>query len=360
MYWELTRACDLACRHCRAEAVPGRDPGELDTGEGRRLLESLAALEPPRPHLVLTGGDPLKRPDFWALLDHAVALGLDVAVAPSGTPALGPAVVRRFADAGVRAISLSLDGADAAAHDGFRGVPGCFERTLAAARAAVDARLALQVNTLVTAATLADLPRIHARVAGLGAVRWSLFFLVQVGRGRDLQQLAPAACEHLLAWCAARSGQGACAVTATEAPHYRRVVLQRLRAAGAGAAGAPAGVRHGFGIRDGNGVMFVSHRGDVQPSGFLPLVAGSVRTASAVSVYREAPLFHALREPAAFHGRCGRCEFREVCGGSRARAYAASGDPLGEDPLCAYVPDRDGGRARGDAPGGDPWISTAC
>jgi radical SAM protein len=342
VYWELTRACDLACRHCRAEAVPCRDPGELDTAEGRRLLEALCGFGEPRPHVVLTGGDPLKRPDFWDLLGHGVGLGLDVAVAPSGTPSVTAGVVARFATAGVRAMSLSLDGADAAGHDGFRGVPGCFDRTLAAGRAAVEAGLSLQVNTLVTAATLAELPRIHALVAGLGAARWSLFFLIQVGRGRDLQQLTPAACERLLAWVAARPPRPV--VTATEAPHSRRVALQRLRASSV--RDEPAGLRHAFGIRDGNGILFVSHRGDVQPSGFLPLSAGNVRTQDVVAIYRDAPLFRALREPAGFRGSCGRCEFHAACGGSRARAYAATGDPLAEDPLCAYEP------------GGAPWTST--
>lgn len=326
--------------------MPCRDPGELDTAEGYRLLETLAEAGEPRPHVILTGGDPLKRPDFWALVGHAVGLGLDVAVAPSGTPTLTPDVVARFATAGVRAMSLSLDGSDAARHDGFRGVSGCFDRTVAAARTAVEAGLALQINTLVTAATLTDLPRIHAGVTRLGAPRWSLFFLIQVGRGRNLQQLTPAACERLLAWVAARPPGPV--VTATEAPHYRRVVLQRLRAAGGKAAEAPAGLGQGFGIRDGNGVMFVSHRGEVQPSGFLPLVAGNVRTRDPGAIYREAQLFRALREPAGFHGRCGRCEFREVCGGSRARAYEATGDPLAEDPLCAYEP------------GGAPWTSMVC
>jgi radical SAM protein len=342
LYWELTRACDLACRHCRAEAVPRRHPGELDTAEGRRLLEAVCGFGEPPPHVVLTGGDPLKRPDFWDLLGYGIGLGLDVAVAPSGTPTLTTGVVARFATAGVRAMSLSLDGAEAAGHDGFRGVPGCFERTLAAGRAAVEAGLSLQVNTLVTAATLPDLPRIHALVAGLGAARWSLFFLVQVGRGRDLQQLTPAACEQLLSWVAAQPPRPA--VTATEAPHSRRVALQRLRAGGV--RDEPAGLRHAFGIRDGNGILFVSHQGDVQPSGFLPLVAGNVRTQDVVATYREAPLFRALRDPAGFGGRCGRCEFRQVCGGSRARAYAATGDPLAEDPLCAYEPGGASGTSR--------------
>ncbi len=332
VYWELTRACDLACRHCRAEAIPWRDPRELTTDEGRRLLDGLREFGEPGPAVVLTGGDPLKRPDFWELLEHGVKVGLPTDVAPSGTPTLTAEVIGRLRQAGVRAMSLSLDGPDAASHDGFRGVPGCFDRTLDAVRAAIAAGISLQVNTLVTAGTLADLPHVYERVAELGAARWSLFFLIQVGRGRDLQQLAPAACERLLAWLSARARPGGPIVTATEAPHYRRVALQRL---------GHRAPRQGFGVRDGNGVMFVSHTGEVQPSGFLPLVAGNVCTTHPVVIYRDAPLFRALRAAAGFHGRCGRCEYRQVCGGSRARAYAATGDPLGEDPLCAYQP---GGR----------------
>lgn len=343
VYWELTRACDLACRHCRAEAMPWRDPRELSTAEGRRFLEALLEFGSPGPHVILTGGDPLKRPDFWDLLEHGAALGLDLSVAPSGTPALTPEVIHRFKRCGVRAISLSLDGSTPARHDSFRGVPGCFAQTVEAVRSALAAGLPLQVNSLVTAETEEDLPGIGELVARLGAARWSLFFLIQVGRGRVLGQLTPAECELLLFWLSERSGEGSCHITTTEAPHYRRVVLQRMRAEGQGREalrGSP--IRRGFGIRDGNGIMFVSHTGEVQPSGFLPLAAGNVRAGSPVEIYREAPLFRRLRQPERFEGRCGRCEFREICGGSRARAYAASGSPFGEDPLCPYQP---GGQA---------------
>jgi radical SAM protein with 4Fe4S-binding SPASM domain len=285
--------------------------------------------------LVLTGGDPLKRPDFWALVEGAVGLGFHVAVAPSGTPALTPGVVRQLRQAGVQAMSLSLDGPDAARHDGFRGVPGCFDRTIEAARAAVAEGIPLQVNTLVTADTLGDLPALADVVESLGAARWSLFFLIHVGRGLALRQITADGCERLLRWLWRRSQDTDFVASTTEAPHYRRVVLQQTRKA----AGAPAGpIRPGFGIRDGNGIMFVSHTGEVQPSGFLPLTAGNVRTASPVAIYRESPLFRGLREPDGFRGRCGRCEFRRICGGSRARAYAATGNPLAEDPLCAYQP----------------------
>jgi radical SAM protein len=345
VYWELTRACALACRHCRAEAIRARDPRELTLAEGRRLLDALRQFGDRGPSVVLTGGDPLQRPDVWDLLAHGAALGLDMAVSPSGTGALTPEVLRRLRETGARAMSVSLDGSDAARHDAFRGVPGCFEESVSAARTALAEGLAVQVNTLVTADTLADLPRIADLVDRLGTARWSLFFLIPVGRGRELQQIPASACEALLAWLWARSRRGGTTVGTTEAPHYRRVVLEHLRTEGAGAGDARGQIRRSFGIRDGNGIMFVSHTGDVQPSGFLPLSAGNVRAASPVDLYREAPLFTGLRDLARLRGRCGRCEFRAICGGSRARAYAASGDILGEDPLCAHQP-------AGSAPGG--------
>ncbi len=339
VYWEVTRACDLACRHCRAEAIPCRDPRELSTVEGQRFLEALHAFGHPLPSVILTGGDPLKRPDFWDLLEHGATLGLDLSVAPSGTPALTPEVISRFKQSAVRAISLSLDGSDPARHDGFRGVPGCFLRTVEAARVALDEGISLQVNSLVTAETLDDLPEIGELVARLGAGRWSLFFLIQVGRGRVLGQLAPTECERLLTWLWERSREVFFSITTTEAPHYRRVALQRMRAEERGREELRRSqIRQGFGIRDGNGIMFVSHTGEVQPSGFLPLSAGNVRTGSPVEIYREATPFRDLRQPERFKGRCGRCEFRDICGGSRARAYAASGNPLGEYPLCPYEP----------------------
>jgi AdoMet-dependent heme synthase len=339
VYWELTRACDLACRHCRAEAIPRRDPGELDTAEGRRLLEELGEFGDRPPSVVLTGGDPLRRPDFWELLEHGGRLGLDMAVSPSGTPLLTPDVVRRLQQAGARAMSLSLDGSDAVRHDRFRGVPGCFARTVDAARAAAAAGLALQINSLVTQDTLGDLPRIGDLVGRIGATRWSLFFLIQVGRGEKLRQLSPAASERLMAWLWAFGLRTPAAVTTTEAPHFRRVALQRLRAEGPGAGDdRRAAIRRGFGIRDGNGVMFVSHRGDVQPSGFLPVVVGNVRTARPVTLYREAELFRGLRDTSRLRGRCGRCGFLAICGGSRARALATGGDVFGEDPLCGWEP----------------------
>ena len=344
VYWETTRACDLACRHCRAEAAPEPDPGELTTAEGLSLLDRLAAFGAPLPHVVLTGGDPLKRRDLFELIGHARARGLGVSVAPSGTPLLTEEVIGRLKGAGVEAISLSLDGSTARLHDALRGVNGCFDRTLAAARAARAVALLVQVNTLVSEETLHDLPAIHPLVADLGAARWSLFFLVSVGRGSVLRPITAEACERLLWWLADLAGRDGPVVATTEAPHFRRVLLQRGRR---GPAGGPP---HGAGIRDGNGIMFISHTGEVTPSGFVPFPVGNVRVSDPVALYRESPIFHILRRVDLFAGRCGRCEFRGPCGGSRARAFAASGDALGEDPLCSYQPGGAGGRA---APGSE-------
>ena len=337
IYWEVTRACDLACRHCRAEAAPERDPAELDGAEGLRLIEGLAGFGPPQPHLVLTGGDPLKRKDLFALIAAARAGGFGVSVAPSATPLLTATVIARLKAAGVEAVSLSLDGSDAPRHDALRRIDGCFDRTLAAAEACAAAGLPFQVNTLVSEETLDDLPGIHGLVTHLGAARWSLFFLVGVGRGTELTPITAEACERLFERLLDLGSDRGPIITTTEAPHFRRVVLERARRVGLGLASPIRGsMSHGAGIRDGSGIMFISHTGEVHPSGFLPLSAGDVTTADPVALYRDAELFRTLRQPELLTGRCGRCEYAEPCGGSRARAFAASGDFMAEDPLCLH------------------------
>lgn len=339
IYWELTRACDLACRHCRAEAIKSRDILELGTEEAEDLLEAMREFGSRRPHLVFTGGDALKRPDLFDLLEYAVWAGFPVSVAPSATYALKRAVLERFKKIGVESMALSLDGSNAEKHDGFRGVPGCFEWTLAAARDARALGLSLQINTLVTTETADDLPEIFRVVRGLGIARWSLFFLIGVGRGRALNEVTPERCEALCHWLYDLSSKVSFAIKTTEALHFRRIALLRMRAEGISLAKileTPLG--KGFGIRDGNGIMFVAHNGDVYPSGFLPLSAGNVRTARIAEIYRESELFTSIRASESLKGRCGRCEFKRICGGSRARAYARYGDPLESDPLCAYEP----------------------
>jgi len=330
VYWELTRACALACRHCRAEALHQRLPDELNTEEVFAVLDSLATAKPV-PAVVLTGGDPLERPDFWEILDHAKKVGLHVDVAPSATPRLTREVILELGAKGVGAMSLSLDGATPETHDRLRGIPGCYDMTMTAAEHVAEAGIPLQVNTLVTADTLAEMPAIGELVKTMHAKRWSLFFLVTTGRGSSLPQITPAQAEELLQWVVGLGRSGGFVVSATEAPMVRRVILE---AKGQGPDSAVAGA----GMRDGNGILFLSYRGDAMPSGFLPLVIGNVRQTDPLTLYRDSPVMRDLRRPDGFGGRCGICQWREVCGGSRGRAYAATGDPLSEDPLCVYQP----------------------
>ena len=261
VYWEVTRACDLACRHCRAEAAPEPDPGELGPEEGRQLLDDLTRFGPPLPHLVLTGGDPLKRADLFPLIEAARARGFAVSVAPSGTPLFTAAAVRRLVAAGVEAISLSLDGSTAAHHDRLRGVPGCFERTLMAARECAAAGLPFQVNTLVSEETLGDLPAIHGLASSLGALRWSLFFLVAVGRGSVLRPITAEAAEELFEQLLELAGRAGPAVTTTEAPHFRRVATERGGRQGGGPGERHRAIGHSAGIpRRQRHHVHLSHR----------------------------------------------------------------------------------------------------
>lgn len=339
IYWEMTRACDLACRHCRAEAIATRDPFELTTAEARSMLEQIVGFGEPSPHVVCTGGDPLKRPDVEEVIAYGTALGLGMSLAPSATANLTSETIRALRQAGMQSMSLSLDGSTAERHDAFRGVPGCYETTLQAAGWVAELGIPLQLNTLVTADTVADLDALYTLAGTLGVMRWSLFFLIPVGRGRALPELTAEAAETVMTWMADRAREASFAIAATEAPHFRRVALERAQSAGEpGGAIRRSSIGRGFGIRDGNGVMFVSHHGEVTPAGFLPVVTGNVRTDSLVDLYRGHEVFVALRDPARLRGKCGRCEYRAPCGGSRARAFAHSGDYLGSDPLCAYQP----------------------
>lgn len=344
--WEVTQACDLRCVHCRADAQQWRDPRELGTAEGMDVLEQVRALG--SPVFVITGGDPLKRPDLFDLIAHGVQLGLAVAVTPSGTPLLDGGAVKRLAEAGVARLALSLDGATAPAHDGFRGQPGSFDHTVMGLRQARACGIPIQINTTVTRRNVATLADIAARVAELDAAVWSAFFLVTVGRASAADQLSAEECEEVFAELYAIGERAPFVVRTTAAPHYRRFVLQRqaqARRAGNFAArptllgvAAGGGTRAPRGVTDGNGFIFISHTGEVFPSGFLPLAVGNVRDNQLATIYREATLLGRLRDPDALGGKCGVCEFRRVCAGSRARAFAITGDPLGEDPLCAYVP----------------------
>jgi AdoMet-dependent heme synthase len=358
VFWESTRACGLACRHCRASAIAHPLPGELKAEEAGSFLESLGRFDAPRPVLVATGGDVLERVDLDALLAQAARLKLRVALAPSVTPLLTDGRVAALRRAGIKVMSISLDGATAATHDGVRGVEGHFAATLAALDRLRRHGIMVQVNTVVMRDNVEELAAVVRIVKESGASIWEVFFLVQVGRGNALRELTPAQNEDVCHFLVDASCYGLILRT-VEAPFFRRVAASRkelgevdvaawyglgplyeqlataLRA-GLGPATSPMRA-HTKGTRDGSGIVFVAHDGEIHPSGFLPVSLGNVKRDDFVRVYREHPLLQRIRA-ADFGGRCGRCTHRELCGGSRARAYASSGDPLAEDPACAYQP----------------------
>lgn len=329
LFWEVTRACVLACRHCRAIAQPHAHPEELTHDEAMRLIDSIAELAPPM--LVLTGGDPMMRPDILELIGRATAKGLRVALSPAATPRLLQADFAQLRQAGVVSMSLSLDGATRETHDRFRGVPHTFERTLQAAQAAKEAGIQLQINTTLSHSTLPELDAFIDLMRELRPDVWSVFVLVPTGRAsaEDL----PTADELESVWQRLESlrSQLPFAIKTTEGHHYRRVLMQATKTGGQ----AP---RHLIPTRDGKGVLFISHTGEVQPSGFLPLTAGNVRTDDLATLYRHHPIFTTLRDDDALGGKCGKCEYRRVCGGSRARAFGSLGDMMAAEPLCNYIP----------------------
>ena len=339
VYWEMTQACGLACRHCRAEAISTSHPDQLTTAESMNLLQQVAAFGQPSPHLILTGGDPLERTDLYEIIDEARRLGITTSITPAATPTLTSEVFAKLKAHGVDSIGLSLDGSNPARHEGIRGVAGCFDWTMAAIQKAADLGFPIQVNTLVSEETADDLPAIYELLKGYKIMRWSLFYLIAVGRGKELQPVTPQRGEELMHWTYQLAEEAPFAIKTTEAPSYRRVALNHMREAGrTGPEIERTPVYRGFGIRDGHGIMFVSNQGDIYPAGFLPLVTGNVRVNQLTDVYRDSPIFRSLHDPSTFHGKCGVCEYRTLCGGSRARAFAYSGDPLGSDPFCPYEP----------------------
>jgi radical SAM protein len=338
--WEVTQACDLACVHCRACAIPSRHPLELTTEEGFRLLETVKSFGDPL--MVFTGGDPLRRPDLWALLEKSVGLSLRTTVTPSATPLLDSSAIAMFRNAGVSRMAVSLDGPDAATHDGFRRVEGSFARTLFALQEARRIGLETQVNTTVTRHNVFRLAEIAGIVESSGAKLWSVFFLVTTGRALSQDDLSAQEYEQVFAFLYELSKSASFDIKTTEAQHYRRFVAQRRKAEGAGPARKGGGpISRVAGINDGKGFVFISHTGEVYPSGFLPISAGNVRRQSLADLYRRSPLFLELRDSDKLKGKCGLCEYRHLCGGSRSRAYALTGDWLAEDPRCVYQPDAD-------------------
>ncbi len=342
--WEVTQACDLACVHCRASAQPERHPEELTTEEGKDLINQIAALKVPV--FVLTGGDPIKRPDLFELIDHGRSAGVRVSLTPSATPLLTRDVVFRLKEAGLARLAVSLDGATAITHDAFRGMSGSFARTLDAIRWANDAGLPCQINTTFSRRNIGEIDTLVALMETLKITLWSVFFLVPTGRGQLDDLLSADEFEQIFAKLHQLSRTAGFDIKTTEAQHYRRYLIEQRVAerksgiAPAAPAERPADMigRAPRGLNDGKGFVFISHTGEVFPSGFLPLTAGNVRQQPLASIYRDSPLFRNLRDTSQLGGKCGHCEFKEICGGSRSRAYALTGDPMAEEPCCAYIP----------------------
>ncbi len=338
VYWEMTIACDLVCKHCRAESIPCRDPQELTTEDGKALMRDVKTMGS---MMILTGGDPMKREDLLDLIAYARDIRLPLGITPSTTPTLTRDIVRQFRMLGVAAMGMSLDGPNAEVHDTFRGVPGTFEHSIKALQWAKEFHLQVQVNTTVTQETLPHLPSLYRLLreeAYPPVRRWTLFLLVPVGRGATLGLPSAEDVENLFAWVYSLSRDAPFHVSTIEAPHYRRYWIQRKLEEGLSFEEIQRlGKRMGFGVRDGNGVIFVSHKGEVYPAGFLPApFLGNVREKLLSDIYRNSPLLMELRDMDRVTGKCGCCEFRWICGGSRARAYAVTGNYLAEEPLCVY------------------------
>ncbi|MCH6265217.1 MULTISPECIES: TIGR04053 family radical SAM/SPASM domain-containing protein [Neobacillus] len=350
--WELTRACQLKCLHCRADAQYTRDPRELTLEEGKHLIDQIYEMN--NPLLVFTGGDPLMREDIFEITKYAVSKGVRVSMTPSATPNVTIDAMRKAKEVGLSRWAFSLDGPTAEIHDHFRGTAGSFDLTMERIKYLHELEMPIQINTVVSRYNYGHLDEMAKLVEELKCVLWSVFFLVPTGRGQASDMISPVEHEKVLRWLYDLSKRVPFDIKTTEAMHYRRVVIQqKMREAKEkteeisylsaltekGLTGSIDGLgRAPKGVNDGNGFVFISHIGDVYPSGLLPVKAGNIRETPLAEIYRESPIFKALRNPDGFKGKCGVCEFRYVCGGSRSRAYAMTGDYLESEPFCVYIP----------------------
>ena len=357
--WESTQACDLACVHCRASAQPLRSSFELSTAEAERLIDQIAELRVPV--FVITGGDPLKRPDIFDLVEYATVHDVRTSLTPSATPLLTRDAIAELQRRGLARLAVSLDGSTAEIHDAFRQVSGSYVRTLPAIRWARELGLPVQINTTIARRNMANFDDTVRLLESLEIAMWSIFFLVPTGRGRMDDLISAEEFEAIFARLYQLARRTRFDIKTTEAQHYRRYVLQaraaerRHQGSVPVAYGMPAPTaernnelaretcRDGIGraprgLNDGKGFVFISHIGEVFPSGFLPISAGNVRRQPLADIYRHSPLFVALRDTSRLQGKCGGCEFRSVCGGSRARAFALTGNPFAEEPCCVYKP----------------------
>lgn len=349
--WELTRACELKCLHCRAEAQYHRHPLELTFDEGKKLIDEIYEMN--NPMLVFTGGDPLMRPDVFDIADYAVKKGVRVSMTPSATPNVTKGAMQKAKDVGLSRWAFSIDGHCAEVHDYFRGTSGSFDLTMNAINYLHELEMPLQINTVISRYNVDYLEEMAKMVEDLNCVLWSVFFLVPTGRGKESDMITPAEHEKVLRWLYKLSKHVSFDIKTTAAQHYRRVVIQgKMRenknsadtiryedALMNGKTGQIDGLgRAPKGVNDGNGFVFISHTGDVLPSGLLPIKAGNVRQTPLAKIYRESEVFQNLRNPDKYKGKCGVCEFRHVCGGSRSRAYNVTGDYMESEPYCVYIP----------------------
>jgi len=336
--WETTRNCNLACVHCRASAEHGPFSGELDTRASFRLLDQIA--EVGEPIVILTGGEPLLRPDIFDIAKYGTGKGLRMVMAPNGT-LITEKSTRQMADSGIKRISVSLDGATKESHDRFRGVQGAFEGALRGIRLVKDAGIEFQINTTITKTNLDEIPKIQELAIKSGAVAHHIFLLVPTGRGKYIvdQEINAAEYENTLNWFYDQREKTPLQLKATCAPHYYRILRQRAKKDG-----RPVTLKtHGMdavtrGCLAGTGFCFISHQGIVQPCGFLNINCGDITKSSFADVWNSSDVFLSLRNFDNLKEKCGKCEFRKICGGCRARAYEATGDFLAEEPLCSYQP----------------------
>jgi len=361
--WEVTQSCDLACKHCRAAAQPLPHPDQLSNAEGKALIDQISDLH--IPIFVFTGGDPLKRDDVFELIRYAADKGVHVALTPSATPLLTREAIFKLKEAGLVRLGISLDGSTPEIHDAFRGLPGAWARTIQAIEWANEAGIPIQVHSTISRHNADDLDNLCSLFEKLAIVMWNVFFLVPVGRGQLNDLLSGEEFERVFGKIYELSHRVSFQIKTTEAMHYRRYLLEHNleeRRIGHGqghghphAAAVAASASYEPGtptadaktrtmgwatrrVNDGKGFMFISHVGNVYPSGFLPIHAGNVRETPLAEIYRNAPIFKALRDTSRLEGKCGACEYKEICGGSRARAYAVTGDPLAQEPCCIYQP----------------------
>ncbi len=336
--WEVTRSCNLACRHCRAAAHMEPYPGELSREEALALVETFPQVG--RPIVIFTGGDPMMRPDVYELVRRTHDLGLVCAFSPNGT-LITRESARRIREAGVDRCSISIDGADAASHDAFRMVPGAFDAAVRGMRHLTEAGVPFQINTTVTRSNLSSFKSIFELCQRLGAVAWHIFLLVPTGRGAEIsdQVISGEEYEEALRWYSRIRKPTSLHLPATCAPHYYRIMRQMAREEGVSVDAENFGMdAHTRGCLGGTGFCFISHTGQVQPCGYLELDCGNVRTTPFPKIWRESAYFRQFRDQSCYKGKCGVCEYHKVCGGCRARAYNMGGSHMDEEPLCTYVP----------------------